>query len=428
MRRTTFLLIAIPLACLAAVVIYNLPPVYERLSWRVKALQADIKYAVNPPEQEVFVPKESSLVVPSATPTISILTPSPTMALETLEPTVTATHEPSPTLSPTPLPSDALLTGIQHEYQRWNNCGPANLAMALSYWGWEGSQKVTAPFLKPNDRDTNVMPYEMESFVEQETDLLATVRIGGDLDLLKAFVSAGFPVLVEKGFEGPGFDGWMGHYQVVNGYDNVAGQFVVQDSYKGPNMKVPYDQFVEQWRAFNFTYIVIYPIERREQVLQILGLQAYDNFNNHHAERISLEETQILAGRDLYFAWYNRGTNLVYLQDYAGAAAAYDAAFANYSQIPEAQRPWRMLWYQTGPYFAYYYTGRYQDVIDLATTTLEAISEPILEESYYWRAKALLALGDNESAITDLNECLEVHPGFSPCISELRLLGIEPNE
>jgi tetratricopeptide (TPR) repeat protein len=84
------------------------------------------------------------------------------------------------------------------------------------------------------------------------------------------------------------------------------------------------------------------------------------------------------------------------------------------------------MWYQTGPYFAYYFTGRYEDVINLATQTLDAMSEPILEESYYWRARALLALGDNEAAIKDLNQCLEVHEGFAPCLSELAKLGIFP--
>lgn len=427
MRKTTLILaIVIPLVCLLAVLVYNLPPVNERLAWRVRVLKADIKYALSPPEQAVFVPQQGSQVAPSATPTIAISTPLPTNPVATAEPSRTPTLAPTATLPPTPLPSEYLLTGIRHEYQRWNNCGPANLAMALSYWGWEGDQKVVAPFLKPNDRDTNVMPYEIETYVEQETGLLASVRLGGDPEMLKAFVSAGFPVMVEKGFEGPGFDGWMGHYQVVNGYDDGAGHFVVQDSYKGPDIKIPYDEFVEQWRAFNFTYIVIYPLERREQVLQILGLQAYDNFNDHHAADLALRETQSLDGRDLYFAWFNRGTNLVYLQDYSGAATAYDAAFANYLQIPKEKRPWRMLWYQTGPYFAYYYTGRYQDVIDLATTTIDASSEPNMEESYYWRAKALLALGDNETAIADLQECLDVHPNFSPCVSELALLGIVP--
>jgi hypothetical protein len=85
------------------------------------------------------------------------------------------------------------------------------------------------------------------------------------------------------------------------------------------------------------------------------------------------------------------------------------------------------MWYQTGPYFAYYYTGRYLDVVNLATQTLDASSEPILEESFYWRARALAALGDSEAAIKDLQQCLVVHEGFTPCEEELRKLGVEPN-
>ena len=102
------------------------------------------------------------------------------------------------------------------------------------------------------------------------------------------------------------------------------------------------------------------------------------------------------------------------LPDYAGAAQAYDEAFRLYSLLPEKGRPWRMMWYQTGPYWAYYYTGRYQDVIDLATTTLGAMSQPVLEESYYWRALARLALSDSKGAVKDLRLSLEYHPGFEP--------------
>ena len=232
--------------------------------------------------------------------------------------------------------------------------------------------------------------------------------------------------LVEKGFEGMNFDGWMGHYQVVSGFDDVQGVFIVQDSYKGPDLEVKYQDFEEQWRAFNYTYIVIYPADRREQVLQILGFQAFDNYNNRFAEQKARAETTALGGRALFFAWYNLGTNLVTLQDYAAAATAYDAAFAHYPDIPEAERPWRILWYQTGPYFAYYYTGRYQDVVDLATTTLDTMSEPVLEESYYWSARARLALGDRQGAIDDLRLSLEAHPDFGPAIEQLTLLGEQP--
>ena len=36
----------------------------------------------------------------------------------------------------------AMLTGILHQFQMWNNCGPANLSMALSFWDWKGDQRV----------------------------------------------------------------------------------------------------------------------------------------------------------------------------------------------------------------------------------------------------------------------------------------------
>lgn len=425
MRKTILLLaIVIPVFCLLSVIIYNLPPVYEKLAWRVEALQAEIRYGLNPPQQVVFMPGGTAQV--SITPTFVRPSATPTIILSTHEPTPTATPAPTQTLTPTPLPDKILLSGIRHEFQTWNNCGPANLAMALSYWGWQGSQKDVAPFLKPNQRDKNVMPYEMESFVDDQTDLSAVVRVGGELRLLKTFIASGIPVVVEKGFEGVGFDGWMGHYQVVSGFDDIQAVFVVQDSYKGSNLQIPYLDFEEHWRAFNYTYLVIYPSEKREQVLQILDLQAFDNYNNRFAEQKARTETATLTGRDQYFAWFNLGTNLVNLQDYTGAATAFDAAFANYPNIPESERPWRILWYQTAPYFAYYYTGRYKDVIDLATTTLDTMSEPVLEESYYWRARARLALGDRQGALEDLRSSIEAHPGFTPTIEQLTLLGEQP--
>ena len=84
-----------------------------------------------------------------------------------------------------------------------------------------------------------------------------------------------------------------------------------------------------------------------------------------------------------------------------------------------------MMWYQTGPYWAYYYTGRYQDVIDLATKTLDNISEPVLEESFYWRGMAREAVGDIPGAIEDFRAGLNAHPGFEPALEQLKRLGAE---
>jgi len=422
-NKAVLLAIAIPLCLLLVAFVYYLPPVHDRLAWRIDALQASIQYALNPPEEVVFVPQaqptDSGIITATSTPspTATVTLPGPS---QTPAPTFTPTH------TPTPLPESTNLTGIIHEYQKWNNCGPANLSMALSFWKWQGNQLDTAAYMKPNPRDKNVMPYEMEAFVEENTDLGAIVRVGGDLALLKQLIAAGFPVIVEKGFEGPNFDGWMGHYEVVNGYDDARSRFTVQDSYIMADLPIPYEDMEKHWRAFNNTYIVIYPPDREAEVLSILGPQADETTNYQSAAQKASDEIYSLTGRDQYFAWYNRGTNLVHLQDYAGAAAAYDEAFALYPTIPEKERPWRMLWYQTGPYFAYYHSGRYYDALNLANTTIITANEPAIEESWYWQAMAKSALGDIDGAISDYRTSLEWHPEFGPTLSQLQLLGVEP--
>jgi tetratricopeptide (TPR) repeat protein len=301
--------------------------------------------------------------------------------------------------------------------------------MALSFWGWRGNRDVVGPVLKPDDKDKNVMPYEMVAYIEEYTDLKVAYRVGGDLDLLKRFLAAGFPVLVEKGTylrDLTGVVSWMGHYQVITGYDEAGGYFITQDSFIKPDHEVSYEEMIKNWRSFNYTYLIIYSPDREADVMALLGPDADETTNDQNAALKASNEVFGLSGIDQYFAWFNRGTNLVELQDYAGAAQAYDEAFKVYPTIPEADRPWRMLWYQTGPYWAYFYSQRYYDTLYLADGTLNAMqSEKNLEESYYWRGMAKAALGDAAGAIEDFKTSLKYHPGFEPAMYQLRLLGVE---
>jgi len=402
---------------------YQLPYVQEHFAWRVSELRARIKYALSPPAEAVFTPNPTLVAMVQST--IDALTPTPTDT-PTPGPTATPTLTATPTDVPTPVPASVQLKGVRHEYQKWNNCGPATLSMALSFWGWEGDQRPIAAYVKPNPQDKNVMPYELADFVETETGLRVLVRVGGDLDLLKALIAEGFPVMIEKGFEGAGFDGWMGHYEVLTGYDDGRQRFTAQDSYIMPDLPVTYRDVENYWRNFNYTFLVIYPPDRESKVLSILGQLADEEASYRVAAQKASDEIYATTDRDQFFAWFNRGSNLVLLRDYQGAAQAYDAAFKLYASLEPATRPWRMLWYQTGPYFAYYHSGRYLDVLNLATQTLSNMSEPILEESYYWRALARLALGDSDGAVTDLRASLEQHPGFAPSMAQLQSMGILP--
>jgi hypothetical protein len=238
--------------------IYFLPPVHERLSWRVANLRAKIFYFFNPPGETAFSPGQQAEMEAIISMTQTAMVPDSTA---TLEPTVTQTvlvsptptQTPTPTPTATPIPDTVHLAGVTHEYQRMNNCGPATLSMALSFWGWEGDQSVTKPWLRPHVDDRNVMPYEMVDAVRQETNLTAILRSGGDNALIKKFIAAGFPIIIERDMSDvrPHKD-WTGHYGVITGYDDIAGRFILQDSFISSDYPLSYEKFSKYWRAFNY--------------------------------------------------------------------------------------------------------------------------------------------------------------------------------
>ena len=437
--RKLFLLaiIALPLVCLLSIGVFSLPPVESRLAPRLDELRTRIVYALNPPEEAVFIPQEqgneevqATLNSPSPTPSSS-----PTTTPTPVGPTNTPLPSPTATITSTPLPDSVILDGIKYEDQhnRWNYCGPANLSMALTYWGWDGNRDVVGEYVKPSDDDKNVMPYEMLDFVETQTSGLGALsRMGGELDMIKSLVAAGYPVVAEKGYyeyDYTGKFGWLGHYQFVTGYDDSQEVFIVQDTYVegGQDFKISYQDFVEGWRSFNYTFLVVYPQDQVGEVLTALGPWADPAWANQHALEIAQAEVGSLSGIDQYFAQFNEGTSHVNLLQYVDAAAAFDRSFGLYAELPKEQlRPYRILWYQTWPYWAYYYSGRYQDVINLANTTLnDTISKPVLEESFYWRALAREALGDLEGAIEDFRQTVILNPNFGPGWDQLARLGVE---
>ena len=436
-------LLAFPILILLAFLAYNIPFVNSHLAWRLDNLRVRILYAIKPPEQVIFKPQEQALIenqvqrIVNATLTALAPTPTPTVVTPTsTQPGPTAPPPPTdtPTLAPTPLPVAIRLPGVKYEDQhnRYNYCGPANLSMALTFWGWTGNRDTVGEYVKTNKDDKNVMPYELQDFVQSQTEYNAIIRYGGDIDLVEKLVAAGFPVVTEKGYytyDMTGRYGWLGHYQFITGYDQSKGVLVVQDTYidKGENHEFTYDDFIKGWRSFDYLFMLVYPPAREPELMALLGDYADSTWSSRHALEIATNELPNLSAEDQYFAAFNVGTSHVNLKEYVDAAYAYDYAFQLYAALPQDDlRPFRMLWYQTGPYFAYYYSGRYQDVIDLANATFNTVSSPVLEESWYWRGMAKLALGDSQGAIDDFRESVRLHPNFDPATYQLSLLGVSP--
>jgi len=434
--KTRFLLL-IPLLIILAALIYQIPFVKDRLSWRIDELKTRLTYALNPPDEAVFIPGgETSLATP-------VVVTVPETAEPTLEDTNTDPTAVAPDQTVTPLPEQTILDGVVYvdQHERWNYCGPANLSMALNFWGWPGDRDDIARVVKPgiNDPeldftqqgryDKNVMPSEMKDFIVDHTDFNIYVRHGGDLNIIKTLIANGFPVLVEKGYYEEDYTGkvaWLGHYLFTTGYDDGTEEFIVQDAYLEPgyNMRVDYDTYLEGWRGFNYLFMVIYPPDRQDEVFSLLGPWADPSWAYQNALEIAETEIQNLDGVDQFFAYFNKGTSLVMMEHYMDAAEAFDAAYLIYGELvdDDTTRPYRITWYQTSPYKAYYYSGRYQDVINLANFTFETIDDDTLEESLYWRGLAHYALGNKAQAKQDLYQSVWLNPNFGAGLYQISVL------
>ena len=394
----------------------------------IRALPGRYAYYLPEPLQALrHNPHPDTLPTPQLSPQLTVaLTAPPT---PTTPPTTQPTNQPTtppttqPTTQPTtpPTPARFVLTGLRHEHQGWNNCGPATIAMALSYWGREETQNDTAPVLKPDPEDKNISPWEMEAYT-RGLGLGAIVRVSGSLGRLKTLVSAGFPVVVETWYVRDAQD-QLGHYRLIIGYDDATREFFTYDSLHGPDVTIGYQELDELWRVFNRTYIVVYPLEKWESLAAILGPDVYDTTMYEQALDVGRIEaaspiSDCVAYADcadwVTFSWFNVGSSLTSLGRHAEAAIAYDQAL-------QLGLHYRMLWYQFGPYESYYGVGRHDDTIALANATLATTNN--LEESYYWRGMARIAQGDADGARADFEAALRYHENWSP--AAIALAGIE---
>jgi tetratricopeptide (TPR) repeat protein len=427
MKSQRFLLLTVALAVLGIALLAT-PTL-------IRALPGRYAYYLPEPLQEMrHKPHPDTLPTPIVTPTEPNPSPTPPPSptplpthtpFPTDTPQPTETPEPTDTPIPSPAPSPTLpsaftLSGVRHEHQGWNNCGPTTLGMALSYWGRNETQVQIAPVLKPDPEDKNVSPSEMAAYA-RDLGLGATVRVNGTVEGLKDLVRAGFPVIVETWYVRDARD-QLGHYRLIVGFDDAAQQFITYDSLHGPDVTIGYQEIDELWRVFNRIYLVVYQPERWDALAGILGPDVDDTAMYERAlERARAEAANPPGSCVAYadcadwvtFSHFSAGTSLTSLGRHEEAAAAYD-------QARQLGLHYRMLWYQFGAYESYTAAGRYDDVVALADATLVTANN--LEESYYWRGKARLALGDVQGARSDFNAALRYHEGWPPAAIALNEL------
>lgn len=392
--------------------------------------------------ERITTPLPTALPAPVATPVIALALATPTAAdlpsptparqqaatlvrpttptaqdqVTVITPAVSQTPMPAVVsgTAPSSLPPYARIDGLPIIPQKFNNCGPTNLTIVLNHYGIEVDQFDVAAIARPNYEDRNVSPDELVTYVNENTPLAAAAYAGGDIDLLRRLIAAGFPVIIEKGLEPDAATGWMGHYLTVFGYDDITGHLLARDTYLGPwrgDGLAAYRDTERYWAQFNNTFIVLYPEERAADMRELLG----PDFAGEAAmwNAAAARARAILAhSPDDPFVWFNLGSNLAALArlgdtaQFAGAAAAFD-------QARLLGLPPRMLWYQFGPYEAYLAGGRYDDVVELANVTLESQGGRNVEETWFYLGRALAGLGETSAATSAFERAARLNPDSS---------------
>ncbi len=337
------------------------------------------------------------------------LTPSATETHITIpdEPSSPAA-EPSPVVDLSPLAPHILLEPMSHDWQKFNNCGPVTISMALSYYGREVSQLDIAAAVKGSPEDKNVSPQDIVWYVRDQ-GLGAVARVNGDLDTLQRLVSNGIPVIVQKWMDRPGSD-LTGHYSVLRGYDRAAQVMIVNDSFSGPKLRFSYADFDRLWRGFNRSYIPVYRPEQEALVASIVG----DDWDDEamYVRALAQAQMEVEERGDLY-AWFNLGDALLELDRDAEAVAAYEQALA-------FGLPPRMMWYRFGLLEAYNRVGQYQKMLDLVEPLLA--DAPMLEEVHYHRGIAYEGLGQPQNAMAAYQMALQHNSRFQAAREALEAL------
>ncbi len=263
---------------------------------------------------------------------------------------------------PTPPPSK-ILENNYHIFQSFNNCGPAALSMALSYFDIQKSQQELGQALRPyqnpqGDNDDKSVTLEELAQEAEKYGLIAYHRPNGNIALIKKFIAADIPVVTRT---------WLkehediGHYRIVKGYDDNTQELIQDDSLQGKNLRYSYKTFNDLWQKYNYEFLVLVPKEKQKEAESILGEIADPKIAWEKAVK-DIEKTLETNPDDIY-ALFNLSVALYHTGDYQKSVEAYE-------QVAD-RLPKRTLWYQIEPIQAYFALGNYEKVFSLTDAILE---------------------------------------------------------
>ncbi|MBI3984534.1 MAG: C39 family peptidase [Candidatus Levybacteria bacterium] len=290
-----------------------------------------------------------------------------------------------------------ILTNDYHIFQTFNNCGPAALSMALSYYGINVSQQELGNALRPyqipgGDNDDKSVTLEELAEKSKEYDLIPYHRPMGNETLIKYFIAYDIPVITRT-WTKPNED--IGHYRIVKGYDENKGVLIQDDSLQNKNLQYSYSDFNEIWKKFNYEYLVLVPVKKQEIAKQILG----EDLNEKVAWQKAVENSlmQLRENPDDIYTRFNLSVAYYNIGEFQKSTEEFEKV--------ENGLPFRTLWYQIEPILAYYELGNYTKVFEITDRVLNNHNRAF-SELYVLRGKIYQSQGNIEAARNEFEKAV----------------------
>jgi tetratricopeptide (TPR) repeat protein len=311
----------------------------------------------------------------------------PSLLTRTTKPATNIQKSTHPIPSPATIPTSHIIPLRHHTYQTFNNCGPAALSMALSYFDIEKSQFELGQALRPYQNsigDNDDKSTTLEELAEKSTEfgLIPFHRPNGNATLLKHFISLDIPVIARTLTN---INEDIGHYRVVRGY--TTNTFIQDDSLQGKDLQYSPEEFDALWKQFNYEYLVLVPPEILDQVKIILGEEVDPQVS--WAKAVKASELQLAQNPQDIYARFNLSVALFNTGDFQSSVNEYEKV-AN-------SLPFRTLWYQTEPIEAYYELGQYDKVFEITDRILNNHNRAF-SELYILRGDIYAKQGDQTKA------------------------------
>lgn len=312
---------------------------------------------------------------------------------------------PTPTQTPTPTPviilgqpsSSKIINNDYHVFQSFNNCGPAALSMALSYYGINETQQKLGQDLRPyqipnGDNDDKSVTLEELAEKSKEYGFIPYHRPNGNIEIIKLFITYDIPVIART-LTKPNED--IGHYRIVKGYDSAEQNIIQDDSLQGKNLNYSYEEFNLLWKRFNYEYLVLVPNDKVEIAEAILK----EDTDEKTAWKKTVQNAQkelIYKSKDIYtifnlsVAYYNIGE--------------YQKSVEEFEKI-ENLLSFRTLWYQIEPILAYYELGNYERVFEITDKILNTYNRAF-SKLYILRGNIYKNQGNLEAARSEFEKAV----------------------